>query len=129
MTTPSLSLPKHWEDWANLVLGVWLLGSPWLLPGAGEEQVAMQNALAIGVLLVVTQVVTLLAFRVWEEWGNVALGAWLVTSPWALGIVSPTSQANFVIVVALVLSLSLYELWALRRHPSRASYPQSTRRD
>jgi len=121
MTTPSLSLPKHWEDWANLVLGVWLLGSPWLLLGAGEEQVAMQNALAIGVLLVVTQVVTLLAFRTWEEWGNVALGAWLVISPWALGIVSPTSQANFVIVGALVLALSLYELWDVRRHPARAA--------
>lgn len=121
MTMRSLSLPKHWEDWANLVLGVWLFVSPWLLLGAGEEQVAMGNALAIGVLLVMTQVVTLLAFRTWEEWGNVALGAWLVISPWALGIASPIFRANFVIVGALVLALSLYELWDVRHHAARAA--------
>jgi hypothetical protein len=121
MTTRSLSLPKHWEDWANLVLGIWLLVSPWLLPGAGEEQVAMQNAVAIGFVLVMTQVATLVAFRAWEEWGNVTLGAWLVISPWALGIASPTFQANFVIVGALVLALSLYELWDVRRHSARAA--------
>ena len=46
MATHSLSLPKHWEDWANLVLGIWLLVSPWLLPGAGEEQVATVEGIA-----------------------------------------------------------------------------------
>ena len=121
MATRSLSLPKHWEDWANLVLGIWLLVSPWLLPGAGEEQVAMENAVAIGFLLVLAQVATLVSFRTWEEWGNVALGAWLVISPWVLGIASPTFQANFVIVGALVLAMSLYELWDVRRHLARAA--------
>jgi hypothetical protein len=53
--------------------------------------------------------------------GNVALAAWLVISPWALGIASPAFQANFVIVGALVLAMSLYELWDARRHSAHAA--------
>ncbi len=55
------------------------------------------------------------AFRVWEEWISVILGAWLVVSPWVLGVaVVPT--VNFVIVGLLVLALALYEIWDERRH-------------
>jgi len=74
------------------------------------------KCLVVGVLLIVTESVTLSAFRAWEEWINVTLGAWLVVSPWALGIAVVIPSVNFVIVGLLVLALALYEIWDVRRH-------------
>jgi hypothetical protein len=54
-------------------------------------------------------------FRPWEEWINVALGAWLVISPWVLGIAVPAATANFVVVGALIIVLALYEMRAAAR--------------
>lgn len=109
----AFSPPKHWEDMVGAVLGLWLLASPWVLDYS--EMTATQNAVVVGFLLIVTEFVTLSIFRVWEEWINVILGAWLVVSPWVLGAaLVPT--VNFVIVGLLVLALALYEIWDERRH-------------
>jgi SPW repeat len=116
-----VSLPRHWEDWINLILGIWLFASPWVLRFASTDITANQNAFLIGILLVVANAVMLSAFRVWEEWFTVALGAWLVISPWVLGITGIAATANFVIVGLIVLALSLYEVWDVRRqsaHPA-----------
>lgn len=37
----------HWEEWANVLLGLWLIGSPWVLGFAGTR--AMHLAIATGV--------------------------------------------------------------------------------
>jgi len=39
-----------WEDWVNLVLGVWLFFSPWILGYAGLDA-AMWNSLVVGFLI------------------------------------------------------------------------------
>ena len=108
--------PKQWEDWLGLALGVWLGVSPWLLQFAGVDMIVTQNAFLVGLLLVLTEIATLTAFRVWEEWINVVLGAWLVISPWVLGIAALVPTANFVLVGFLVLVLALYEIWDVRHH-------------
>jgi hypothetical protein len=115
MAMAAFSLPRQWEDWANLVLGIWLCVSPWVLQFAGD-QIAMQNALLVGFLLIVTEAATLVSLHVWEEWISVVLGAWLVVSPWVLGITAAVAMANFVIVGLVVLVLALYEIWDVRRH-------------
>lgn len=79
------------------------------------EMTATQNAVVVGFVLIAIAFVELSAFRVWEEWINVILGAWLVISPWVLGI-SLMATVNFVIVGLLVLALALYEIWDERRH-------------
>jgi hypothetical protein len=75
------------------------------------ETPAMRNAVVVGTLVIVIEVVELTIFRGWEEWINVALGAWLVASAWLLSIATPLARANFVIVGLLVIALALYELW------------------
>jgi len=75
-----------------------------------------QNAFLVGELLVIDEIGTLDAFRVWEEWINVAIGAWLIVSPWVLGITAPVPMANFVVVGFLVLVLALYQIWNVRHH-------------
>jgi hypothetical protein len=110
------SFPKQWQDWSSWLLGIWLLLSPWML-SFDSESTATRNAVLVGALLLVVEVVELSAFRNWEEWINVALGAWLIVSPWTLGIVSSAAKWNFVVVGALVLILAAYELWEMRRSP------------
>jgi len=113
MAITAFSPPKQWEDVVGAVLGIWLLASPWVLEYG--EMTATQNAVLVGFLLIATEFVTLSVFRVWEEWISVILGAWLVVSPWVLGVaLVPT--VNFVIVGLLVLALALYEIWDERRH-------------
>jgi hypothetical protein len=109
-----LSLPKQWEDWANWAFGIWLCISPWALE-FDLDPVPTRNAVIVGFLIILAEVVTLSVFRPWEEWINVALGAWLVVSPWVLGIAAPVATANFVVVGALVIVLALYEMRAAER--------------
>ena len=118
MTIGAFTLPKHWEDWIALVLGILLCASPWVMQFA-SDMTATQNAVLVGFLVILTETVTLAAFRVWEEWANVVLGAWLVVSPWVLGITAVTPLTNFVIVGLLILALAFYEIWDMRWHSPR----------
>ena len=110
--------PKQWEDWCDWGLGIWLVLSPWVLLFE-KETPATRNAVIVGGLIILAEVVTLSYFRVWEEWINVALGAWLVVSPWVLGITSPAPKLNFHIVGLLVAALALYEVWEVSQNPER----------
>jgi SPW repeat len=109
MAPAAFSFPKQWQDWSSWGLGIWLLLSPWAL-FFEYEPAARHNALAVGALIIVVEVVELSFFRDWEEWINVALGAWLLVSPWALGIAGTAATLNFMVVGALVLGLALYEI-------------------
>lgn len=110
-------LPRHWEDWASWGLALWLLISPWAV-GFSFESPATRNAVIVGTLLLVLEVITLSAFRTWEEWANVVVGAWLILSPVILQIASGGARLNFILVGGVVVLLALYELWDLGRRPA-----------
>jgi hypothetical protein len=105
--------PTHWQDWVSWLLGIWLCLSPWVLAFAGDAP-STQNAVVVGFLLILAEVVALSVFEPWEEWFNVALGSWLVASPWVLGVPAPFARADFVIVGAAVAALAIYELFQVR---------------
>ena len=113
MGIATLTAPKHWEDWVGFALGVWLFVSPWVLDYG--EMAVTQSAVVVGFLLIVLEFVELSAFRAWEEWVNVLLGAWLIVSPWLLGGAG-LPAATLIIVGVLVVALALYEIWDERRH-------------
>ena len=117
MAQSAFSFPKQWEDWSSWILGIWLVLSPWILL-FDQETRALENAVIIGGVILVAEVVELSIFRDWEEWINVVAGAWLAVSPWVLGIVSMAARWNFVGVGVVVVALALYEL---RDRSSRAS--------
>lgn len=114
MATVTFTPPKQWEDWCDWALGIWLVLSPWALLFEYDSK-ATRNAVIVGFLVILTEVVTLSIFRVWEEWVNVVLGAWLAVSPWALGITSPAATANSVVIGLLIVALGLYEVQEARR--------------
>jgi hypothetical protein len=113
MTQPVVSFPKQWEDWTSWALGIWLLLSPWAL-WFEKDAAAMHNAVAVGVLIILAELLELSFFRGWEEWINIALGAWLVISPWGLGLSNAAAKINFIVVGVLVLALAVHELWGMR---------------
>ena len=43
----ALTLPQKWEEWINLVLGLWLIASPWAL-GFDAYTTATVNMLVVG---------------------------------------------------------------------------------
>ena len=122
MAQSAFSFPKQWEDWTSWALGLWLLLSPWALFFDNEPR-ALHNALAVGALIIIAEIVELSIFRDWEEWINVVLGAWLAVSPWVLGIASAAARWNFLIVGTLVVVLALYEIREMQAASAEGSRP------
>lgn len=114
MATAKFKPPQQWEDWCSWGLGIWLVISPWALR-FDLDTGATRVAVITGVLIIVTEMLTLSLFRTWEEWVNVVLGLWLLVAPWALGIANSAAVRNFLIVGLLVLILAAYEIWQGRQ--------------
>jgi hypothetical protein len=98
---------KHWQDPVIALLGAWLILSPWAVGFAGSL-LPMANFVVVGVLLVAAGVGAILVPKAWEEWVEVALGVWLIASPWLLGFAEmqmPMQNALFTGLAVLVLSL------------------------
>jgi hypothetical protein len=101
---------KHWQDPVNLVLGLWLIASPWVLGHAAEANPTW-NAVVLGALVGVAALVALFRVMAWEEWTNVVLGLWLVISPWVLGFTGiAAAMWNAIIVGIIVAALALWTL-------------------
>lgn len=101
---------KHWQDPANLVFGLWLLISPWVLAYRMEAS-ATWNAVIVGALIVAVALFELFRIRAWEEWTSVALGVWLLISPWLLGFSAVGSAMWTAVIVGL--AVAVLALWAL----------------
>lgn len=108
MTTWNEKLTSQWKDAGNLVLGIWLVVSPWALAYAGEATAAW-NACIVGVIIAVAAFAALIAFQKWEEWVNAGLAAWLIVSPFILGFSALTTALwNQIIVGLLVGCLAIW---------------------
>ena len=101
---------KHWQDPVNLVLGLWMVISPWILAHQGEAGPTW-NAVTVGVLIAALALFELFKVKAWEEWTSMALGAWLVISPWVVGF--STLGAAMWNAVIVGLAVALLALWAL----------------
>lgn len=71
LASQDLFLPNHLDDWANVLLGVGLMVSPWVW-GYSEHDNAMLNALVMGLLVALTsgwalERVFYDKFKVWRE--------------------------------------------------------------
>ncbi len=108
-----------WEDWVDMVLGVWLAMSPWILGFADSDVSATRNALFIGIAVAVLSGSTFLIYNAVEEWLDLILGIWLIVSPWVLSSSGNSALTlDFIVVGAVVAGLSGYEIWSSRHgHP------------
>lgn len=101
---------KHWQDPVNALLGAWLVLSPWAI-GFADHQVATINFVIVGALLVAAAVGAIVVPKAWEEWVEVALGVWLVASPWVLGFAGVTLAMQDALFCGLLVTV--LALWVL----------------
>src|SRR5438552_17306235 len=109
MATFNDKLSTQWKDAGNLMLGLWLIVSPWALSYAGATRPAW-NAHIVGIVIVVAAIAALTAFQQWEEWVNTALGAWLIVSPYLLGFSALSYALWNQIIVGL--AVAILGIWA-----------------
>ena len=108
-------------DIVNVVLGGVLFLAPWIFGFAAEKPAAL-NAWIAGLLIAGVALTTFFAFDLWEEWLNVAIGAWAAISPWVLGFAgSAYAMWSHVVIGVLVALLAGIELWRQYDRPQTAS--------
>jgi hypothetical protein len=101
---------KHWQDPLNLILGLWMIVSPWVLQHQANTQ-ATSNAVILGILIALAALVALFKVMAWEEWANVVLGIALLISPWVLGFSTLMAAMWNAVIVGIVVAV--LALWAL----------------
>jgi len=105
------------QDWYNLILGGLLFFSPWYMGFVGDF-LPTRNAWIVGAALVVIAVAALSVFAEWEEWLNLALGLWLVASPWLLGFTGNLRAFwPHMAVGLLTAAVSAWAVWDYRHEP------------
>jgi hypothetical protein len=103
---------RRWVDWVNVLLGVWMIASPWLFTVASGDRPADWNSWSVGGGVLALAFFAMYKPSVWGGAAAVMLGAWLTISPWVLELARPsTSARNAVISGLLVIG---YALWAIR---------------
>ena len=113
---------RHWQDYGNILLGAWLLCSPLLL-GFQAQLAALDNTVAIGVLLVAVGFGAVLMPGIWEDLTEIVLGTWLAMSPLFFEFGTQIGAINALVCGLLVVTLSLwavqdYELASGHRGPT-----------
>jgi hypothetical protein len=113
---------NRWQDWANLILAIWLFVSPWVLQfGAGGQTgaVAAWNAWVLAVIVFLVALSAIGDMQLWQEWVTLILGAWIFAAPWALGFTAlPAASRDHWGVGALIFLSSLANLTAGRVKPT-----------
>lgn len=100
----------RWEDWANLILGAWLIIAPFTGLG-GTSDIAAWNSYVAGTAVAIFALAALVRPQLWEEWLNLVVGAWLVIAPFALGFTDQYGVMWNQIVVGL--AIAGVALWAV----------------
>lgn len=116
----------RWQDWVILVLGLWLLVSPFVAGYASTTGAAAWNAYVVGIAVMIFAASALWApsFGMDEEWVNLVLGLWLVAAPFVLGFYTADSVAAWNQIVVGVL-IAGDAIWALAARRSGTEVPSA----
>jgi len=120
-------MTRCWQDWINYFLGLWVFGSPWFIehamigtqPGAGSRGMLNLWVVGLAVQLLTTLAINGIVNRAWAVPAVLALGAWLLLSPWIIGFTATAALMwNSVICGALLLVFAGYSFAVERRRKS-----------
>jgi hypothetical protein len=123
---------KRWQYRVMLVLGWWLVFSPFFFYGSLNDAAAW-NSYLLGSAVVLLAVWTLPVLERWEERVNLVLGLWLIVAPFALGFYHAEVAAAWNQII-LGMLIGADAIWALARLPTTShacdlppSWPASRR--
>lgn len=101
----------RWQDWTSVLVGTWLVLSPWLL-GFWLDRSATENACGTGMVLIFFNIIS--ACRLLDEgqeFLNILIGVWLLLSPYALGFAAlQDAVINVSVAGTLVVALAVWQL-------------------
>src|SRR5712675_3805188 len=98
---------QHWQDIASLLLGVWLVVSPFVLGFAGA---ATWVTLVLGLFVILFAVEGFVIPSYLEEWGEVLLRLALLVAPWTVGYESVSATVSSLASGILVILFAAWEL-------------------
>jgi hypothetical protein len=110
---------KHrtWEDWFGMLLGALIVVSPWFPFSShdvmdAERSTMILNTFVVGMLVFGLAQLEYVALQRWEEVAEIALGLWLIASPFVLGYSGDDLlRAWHVALGAIVVLLGALQLW------------------
>src|SRR3981081_851523 len=102
---------QHWQVFASLLLGVWLVLSPFVLGFAGA---ATWLTIVLGLCVILFAVEGFVIPSYLEEWGEILLGLALVVAPWTIGYESVSATVSSMVSGILVILFGAWELMADR---------------
>ncbi len=90
----------------NLVLGIWLIVSPFLF---GYTSGAIANSVILGIIVAVLAIVRLaMPNQTWASWLNGVAGLWLIVAPFLFGFMDAAVLWNQIIVGVVVAGISFW---------------------
>jgi len=102
--------PHNWTEWTNLLLGLWLIVSPFVL-GPGASLVATGSFVGFGLVIAILAVYALARPESWEEGVNIIVGLCLAVSPWLFAFTTERLQATHAVIAGLaVVALAVWSL-------------------
>jgi SPW repeat len=96
-------------DLYNLLLAVVLFTSPWFFAHASRAA-GLDLRLSAAAIMILS-IAAMTAFSTWEEWINLALGLWLVVSPYLLGFAHTRAMHFSIGIGAMIAFFAALELW------------------
>jgi len=108
----------RWQDWATVILGIFLFFTPSFF-GTAAGTLSAWDAWVIGIVAVILALMALnFPDTVITEWMIAIVGAWLFISPWVLNFVTRGSEtwAAWIIGVLLLVASGWVLLERSRPH-------------
>ena len=106
---------KKIHDWITLIIGIWLILSPWILRYHHLDYA--WNSYISGALVAVLSIFALKKRNEWIEWVNMIIGLWLFFSPWLLGMIAIPEMWNHWIAGILIAVASGLRIMEVRKIP------------
>jgi hypothetical protein len=124
---------RPWEDWFGMLLGLLIVISPWF-PFQPERDVMdadrsimILSTFVVGMLVFGLAQLEYVALQRWEEVAEIALGLWLIASPFIFGYSGDDTlrlwHATLGGIVVLLGALQLWQDWRLSDQ-ELAKHPQ-----
>jgi hypothetical protein len=110
-------------SWINLILGIWLIMSPFVFGSMGLR-VTVGNDIILGILLIASSwwILATVTRAVGVSWFQMLCGIWLVIAPFVLQYRAVThALANDVFVGILVFVVGLIESQAFEHRPIKTA--------
>jgi hypothetical protein len=97
----------RWQDWMNILLGLWLIVAPLLMAYAGGYAgTAAWNSYLVGLGLVVVPLLGLIKPLPLRQWLVLALGIWLLVAPFVLGFANEAVAMWNTVLTGVVVGIA-----------------------